>query len=82
MVRPIVIEFDFYVGLHQFSVTWQTELHILDVDATGHPHTFIIGLDRGCDTVFGRCCIEVCGLDEHRQTVLLHQIGREGEEEV
>ena len=45
MVGTIIVEFDFDVGLYEFSLARQTELHVLDVQATGYPHALVIRLD-------------------------------------
>jgi hypothetical protein len=49
MVGTVVVEFDFDVGLDEFTVARQTELHVLDVQATGYPHGLVIGLDGCCN---------------------------------
>ncbi len=49
MVGTVVVEFDFDVGLDEFAITWQAELHVLDVQATGYPHGLVIGLDGCCN---------------------------------
>ena len=48
MIGTVVVEFDFDIGLYEFTVARQAELHVLDVEATGYPHAFVIRLDAGC----------------------------------
>ena len=82
VVGAVVVEFNLYVGLGEFARMGQAELEVLDADAAGHPHALVVGLNTGGDGVLGGCGVEVGGLDQHGQVVVLHQQRRIGEEEV
>ena len=63
-IAAIIVERNLLVRLHQFALTWQLKLHVLDVESALYPHTLIVSLDGenlACHVVDALMMIEVFG---------------------
>jgi hypothetical protein len=46
VIRTVIIQLYLHIGLFEDSRAGELPLHVLDVEASGYPHRFVVGLDR------------------------------------
>ena len=66
-VAAVFVKRYFYFGFGEFTLVWQTELHIPYVQSALHPHSLVIclyGENPACCFVYALGVIEVFGAEE------------------